>query len=185
MFITPYNYGNQHTGSPVNLNIDKKSSMFKNDWDNSSNLSSTSGKSIKVYFKTPDMLYSGGNGTGLSFFLKYAEESTTDDPVIYAKGVDEKGNEFEQTVSVNNIDPSNATYVEMRALEAHNHVYYGIMKMSSLPLESGQMALHDRRNFFDMYKEGIKNFNTLKRYDLSAVYEQCYQSYLDIAAGQK
>lgn len=41
-----------------------------------------------VYMKTDDMLYSGGNGTGLSFYLKYAENSTEDDPIVVAKGVD-------------------------------------------------------------------------------------------------
>lgn len=30
--------------------------------------------SVKVYLKTDDMLFSGGNGTGLSFYIKYAEE---------------------------------------------------------------------------------------------------------------
>ena len=34
--------------------------------------------SVKVYLKTDDMLFSGGNGTGLSFYIKYAEESTED-----------------------------------------------------------------------------------------------------------
>ena len=51
-----------------------------------------------VYMKTDDMLYSGGNGTGLSFYIKYAEGSTEDDPTVIAKGVDENGNEFEQTI---------------------------------------------------------------------------------------
>lgn len=52
--------------------------------------------SMKVYLKTDDMLFSGGNGTGLSFYIKYAEESTEDNPVVIAKGVDENGKEFEE-----------------------------------------------------------------------------------------
>lgn len=48
----------------------------------------------KVYLKTDDMLFSGGNGTGLSFYIKYAENSTADNPVLLAKGVDENGNEL-------------------------------------------------------------------------------------------
>ena len=43
--------------------------------------------SVKVYLKTDDMLFSGGNGTGLSFYIKYAEESTDDNPVVIAKGI--------------------------------------------------------------------------------------------------
>ena len=72
----------------------------------------------KVYLKKEDMLYSGGNGTGLSFYLKYAEDSTADNPKVVAKGVDENGRDFEQTINVNDINPRNATIVEMRALEA-------------------------------------------------------------------
>lgn len=70
------NFGNHKTAdfSAVNSNIQKQ----------------------VVYLKTDDMLYSGGNGTGLSFYIKYADESSTDNPVVLAKGVDEKGNKFEQ-----------------------------------------------------------------------------------------
>ena len=33
-------------------------------------------KGHTVYMKTDDMLYSGGNGSGLSFCIRYAEGST-------------------------------------------------------------------------------------------------------------
>ena len=35
------------------------------------------------------MLWTGGNGTGLSYCLKYADDSTDENPVVLAKGVDE------------------------------------------------------------------------------------------------
>ena len=57
--------------------------------------------SMKVYLKTDDMLFSGGNGTGLSFYIKYAEESTDDNPVVIAKGIDENGKEFEEKININ------------------------------------------------------------------------------------
>ncbi len=83
----------------------------------------------KVYniFTDEDMLWTGGNGTGLSYYLKYAEDSTEDDPTIIAKGVDENGNEFEKTIHINQINPKSATVVEMRALEAHT----GIKKLGA------------------------------------------------------
>jgi len=96
-----------------------------------------------VYMKTDDMLYSGGNGTGLSFYIKYAEGSTEDDPTVIAKGVDENGNEFEQTIHINKINPRNASLVEMTALES----YMGVDKnggLTSLPPETGMMGLNDR-----------------------------------------
>ncbi|PVX54768.1 hypothetical protein [Bacteroides galacturonicus] len=78
----------------------------------------------KVYqiFTTDNMLWTGGNGTGLSYCLKYSDDSTDENPVVLAKGVDENGKEFEQRIYINDVDPSNATVVEMRALEAHYKV---------------------------------------------------------------
>ena len=52
-------------------------------------------------------------------------------------------------------DPSSATVVEMRALEAH----YKVEKQggfTSLPLEAGNMGLNDRRDFISMFKECIE-----------------------------
>ena len=71
---------------------------------------------------------------------KYADDSTDENPVVLAKGVDENGKEFEQRIYINDVDPSSATVVEMRALEAH----YKVQKQggfTSLPLEAGNMPV--------------------------------------------
>ena len=41
----------------------------------------------KVYqiFTTDNMLWTGGNGTGLSYCLKYADDSTDENPVVLRK----------------------------------------------------------------------------------------------------
>ena len=59
----------------------------------------------KVYqiFTTDNMLWTGGNGTGLSYCLKYADDSTDENPVVLAKGVDENGKEFEQRIYINEL----------------------------------------------------------------------------------
>ena len=119
-------------------------------------------KTYQVYMMGDDMLYSGGNGTGLSFYIKYAEDSTQDDPTMIAKGVDENGDEFEQTIHINKINPKSATIVEMRALEA----YTGVEKQfgfTSLPLETGNMRLNDRRDFMDMFKDTISDMRLLSQ----------------------
>ena len=131
-----------------------------------------------VYMKTDDMLYSGGNGTGLSFYIKYAEGSTEDDPTVIAKGVDENGNEFEQTIHINKINPKCATVVEMRALEAH----LGVDKnggLSSLPPETGEMGLHDRADFMDMFQKQISDMRLLGQQKLVAYYQYSMQTYWD------
>ncbi|WP_286083141.1 hypothetical protein [Parablautia intestinalis] len=134
----------------------------------------------KVYniFTDEDMLWTGGNGTGLSYYLKYAEDSTEDDPTIIAKGVDENGNEFEKTIHINQINPKSATVVEMRALEAHT----GIKKLggfTSLPLETGAMGLNDRMDFMDMFQKQISDMKLLSQKKAAAYYQYSMQAYWD------
>ena len=135
-------------------------------------------KTYQVYMMGDDMLYSGGNGTGLSFYIKYAEDSTQDDPTMIAKGVDENGDEFEQTIHINKINPKSATIVEMRALEA----YTGVEKQfgfTSLPLETGNMRLNDRRDFMDMFKNTISDMRLLSQKKAAAYYQYSMQAYWD------
>ena len=134
----------------------------------------------KVYhiFTDKDMLWTGGNGTGLSYYLKYAENSTEDDPIVIAKGVDENGDEFERTIHINKINPKSATVVEMRALEAHT----GVKKLegfTSLPLEAGNMGLNDRRDFMDMFKNVISDMKLLSQKRTAAYYQYSMQAYWD------
>ena len=39
--------------------------------------------------KTDDMLYSGGSGIRLFLYIKYAENSTEENPTVIARGADE------------------------------------------------------------------------------------------------
>lgn len=155
--------------------------------DQPGNVSDTKPHTHIVYMKTDDMLYSGGNGTGLSFYLKYAKNSTEDDPTIIAKGVDENGDEFEQIIHINQIDPRYATIVEMRALEAFTGVekQYGF---TSLPLDTGNMKLHDRRNFMEMFADVISDMNLLRQWKTADYYRysmQVYQNFMDKMADNR
>ena len=142
------------------------------------NVASTQPHTTTIYMKTDDMLYSGGNGTGLSFYIKYADGSTEDDPTVIAKGVDENGNEFEQTIHINKVNPKSATVVEMRALEAH----MGVKKLggfTSLPLETGAMGLNDRMDFMDMFQKQISDMKLLSQKKAAAYYQYSMQAYWD------
>ncbi len=137
----------------------------------------------KVYqiFTTDNMLWTGGNGTGLSYCLKYADDSTDENPVVLAKGVDENGKEFERKIYINDINPSNATVVEMRALEAH----YKVEKQggfTSLPLEAGNMGLNDRRDFISMFKKGMEELKKLGKYDISLLWMKSMDTYLNLTS---
>ena len=131
-----------------------------------------------VYMKTDDMLYSGGNGTGLSYYIKYADSSTPEDPTVIAKGVDENGQEFEQLIHINDIDPRNATIVEMHALEGHTGTEkrYGF---TSLPLSAGSLGAYERKNFINMFEASIKDLTMLRANKAAAYYKQSVQAYLN------
>ena len=138
------------------------------------------GSGRHVYMKTDDMLYSGGNGTGLSYYIKYADSSTAEDPTVIAKGTDENGNEFEQTIHINDIDPRNATIVEMHVLEKYTGAEkrYGF---TSLPLSAGEMGLNERRNFINMFEDSINGLTLMKAKKAAAYYKQSVQVYMDFA----
>ena len=130
------------------------------------------------------MLFSGGNGTGLSFYIKYAEESTEDNPVVIAKGVDENGKEFEEKININDINLRNASYVEMSALEA----YYNVDKGNSLsyfPQETGCMGLNDRCDLISSFERVIQDMNKLGRYDLQMFYMRNMNTYLNASSKHK
>ena len=132
-----------------------------------------------VYLKKDDMLYSGGNGTGLSFYLKYAEDSTEENPRILAKDVDENGEEFEQIIDVNKVNPGNATLPEMRALEA----YSGAPKrlgFSSLPMGTENVGLNQRQDFIGAFKKNVADMNTLGKYDVAQEYNKLMMFYMNV-----
>ena len=133
---------------------------------------------VHQIYMEEDMLWSGGNGTGLSYYLKYAENSTEDDPIVIAKGVDENGDEFEQTIHINKVNPKCATVVEMRALEAHT----GVKKLggfTSLPLETGAMGLNDRTDFMDLFQNQINDMKQLSQKRAVAYYQYSMKAYWD------
>ena len=117
--------------------------------------------SMKVYLKTDDMLFSGGNGTGLSFYIKYAEESTDDNPVV-----------------------RNSSYVEMSALEAYYDVDRG-NSLSSFPQETGHMGLNERCDLISSFEKVIQDMNKLGKYDLQMFYMRNMNTYLNLERQKK
>ena len=176
------NVGNVCTAGKFSYNTDNSDKTARSNGF-ADTISGISGRSsgIKIYFKKDDMLYSGANGTGLSYYLKYSEESTDDDPIVVAKGVDEKGNDFEETIRIKDINPRNATVVEMRALESHYHIDKG-GGLSSFPLGSGNMGLRETADFIGIFDKTIKDMNMLGRYDRELFYRKnmnIYKSLFD------
>ena len=91
----------------------------------------------------PGLVYSGGTASDMLFDLRYAEHSTDENPIISARGQDENGKEFTQLIDVNKIDPSNATPVEIIALQASLTDGQYIEEPEDIFLMGGIVAYHE------------------------------------------
>ena len=114
--------GNMQRYSPIprTFAVQNKSSVF-------SEIIAPSGSTVSVMrtFDAASLLKNkegsialGGNAV-MDYAMWYADGSTEENPVIFARTIDANGREMEQTFSLNDIDPHNATYLEMLALQVH------------------------------------------------------------------
>lgn len=147
-----------------NRDIGNKTRSFNQDFNSVQNSMSSQESSIQEFHlfgaNDKDTTYTGSSSNGLSFALKYDENSTKENPIINAYGLDENGNSFEQSFNINDIDPKNATILELRALEAHfNGGKHPGMSSSTTMLSMGnhgenqQAGLNDRTNYIDRLME--------------------------------
>ncbi len=105
----------------------------------------------------------GGGMNNITYELSYAENSTDENPIINAKVREDNGygKEINQTININDIDPQNATVIELRALLAHANQIKPLdpselLTLSTIGYEHGlqgtsgkpihDMGLHDRFN---------------------------------------
>ena len=70
-------------------------------------------------YSTPPLLGFGGTDDGMSFDAIYADDSTPENPVIEVRMRDKDGGVKTVKVNVNQVDPTNATQLEMLALLCH------------------------------------------------------------------
>lgn len=114
-----------------------------------------SSDTYQVFLPNENTAYSGGQANGLSYKIDYAENSTPENPIMIATGVDENGTPFEQELVLKDIDPRNATIVEFRALEAHLNggKMASVGAYHSLTMgnhgENQQTGLNTKQNFLE------------------------------------
>ena len=103
-------------------------------------------------FVREGMVASKCTNMGVSFWLIYDDASTEENPCIVAEGIDENGDAFRQKIFVKDVDPENATYIEMTALETHLNGGKSVSKGMTL---NGDLGLNDRFNFVDDYRQYV------------------------------
>lgn len=91
----------------------------------------------------------GGDVSG-----KYDDSSTDSDPVMLVWGQDSKGNKFERKIHLNNINPKNASVVEMKALEAHlNAQGQSLGAGAALAFVGGNMDITEKIDFTKYFSD--------------------------------
>lgn len=104
-------------------------------------------------------LFSYGDGFGRTIYMDYDESSTEDDPVIYAEGIGDDGKPYKTKIHVNDINPYNATYLEMTALALHTGNMDGLSPISPT---SGHHSYFEKENYIKSFASVISDFNLLK-----------------------
>lgn len=108
---------------------------------------------INSYRSDEKTLISYGYPNGFTYKLEYSAKSTNENPIITVQGITEHGRYFERDIFINEINPYNATIMEMDALEAHYHLY-NENGLSSLPPElPTPPGLNTTYNFVSILKK--------------------------------
>lgn len=104
--------------------------------------------------------------TGESIGIYYDETSTAANPIMLAKVKGQDGNIQEIKVAVNEVDPSNASYVEMIALSAHLKTEgkidgpagaFATMVFHSRVKEANNNSIYEKENFLPAMTEMVEN----------------------------
>ena len=64
-------------------------------------------------------IFASGTPDGQSFSIYKADGYSADNPILNIKGIDKDGNSYEQQINPLTVDPENASYVEMMAVNAY------------------------------------------------------------------
>lgn len=122
MQLNPISNNNFYSAQPIkNKGCQNKSfaSMLVNS-SSSTNIESMQDKDhITVHWNGEEMA-AVCFPNGANFALYYTEESSKENPIVLAKVVDEAGIQTEFEIRINDINPSNASFLEMEALLMHN-----------------------------------------------------------------
>lgn len=86
----------------------------------SQNIQPESPKTGSIELKWSDeAIFASGKPDGQSFSVYKADGYSADNPILNIKGTDKDGNSYEQQINPLTVDPENASYVEMMALNAY------------------------------------------------------------------
>ncbi len=140
-----------------------------------SNVKGDFGASVKemsatqnVVHITPDALFSIYDAkTGESANVYRADNYSEDNPLYLVKGMDKNGKEYEQTIDVSNVSPSNCSYTEMLALNAHtgNTSDSNFLSMAIMKDKAGTASYHEKADYLSAAYALMDDMKTLGNWD--------------------
>lgn len=105
--------------------------------------------------------------TGESVNVYKADGFSEENPVYLVKGIDSKGNEYEQTINVSDVNPNSCTFLELSVLNAHVGAKGtdSFMQMAIAHSRAGNNSFFDRENYNKAVQENLKDYRTMKAWD--------------------
>ena len=194
------NINNSNPFSSISKSIDvlgktKNNSASFSDIQNSrSDTVETTHFAMKMW--TEDTVAGGGTGT-ISYDLKYAENSTDENPILIATGWEDYGfgDEFTKTININDIDPRNLTALELMALNSHIYGKYPegtlirnsqfeSLNTDSVVLDTGwgpteNMGLNDRFDYIASLESDLAHYKENSNFPELKITEEKISNSLD------
>ena len=111
-----------------------------------------------------DALFSGGMAVGSGFMnasVNWSVNSTEDNPIMLVRGTDVDGSQFEVEVAINNINPRNASVIELFALDGYAAANGQSASATRAAARESAMSVPNSftpiSNLFDALKEMIES----------------------------
>ena len=117
--VQAYNAYLVERGNPKSENVGKQAEAGGNTEQDFKRTMKDSDFRIEEASLTSGLIGFGSFEDGTKFSARYADHSTEEDPIVEVKVVNESGTEIVVNVKVNEIDPENATELEMLAFLTH------------------------------------------------------------------
>ena len=158
-------------------NADSTNSVFNTEF--------TKGVQIRLPTEEEKESIIGGGWTGsLTYELSYAENSTDENPIINAKIWEDNGygEEINQTININDLDPRNITVIELEALNLH---IYGKNPKNTLIDNFGFGSINAESSVLYTGEDPTANMGVNDRFDYIASLESelaYYEQYAKLPA---
>ncbi len=128
------------------------------------------------------MSYASPN-TGESVNIYRADDYSEDNPLYLVKGLDARGNEFEQMIDASTINPNNCSYNEMMVLnlETGHTSPEDYIHSVALQDKAGVNSFMEQKNYIGFMLELADDYKTLGSWDSYFSVNEWMQNLLDYA----